>query len=100
MQQRGFSWSLPGLVLLIVFSAACKEKKEPARAERPQGNQPILAEGFVVRTTSLSENIEVPGTLLPFEATEIRPEISGRVVSLNIPEGSNVQQGAILVKLF
>lgn len=99
MQQRGFSWSLPGLVLLIVLSA-CKEKKEPPREQREQGNQPILAEGFIVKTTSLSENIEVPGTLLPFEATEIRPEISGRVVSLNIPEGSFVKQGALLVKLF
>lgn len=79
---------------------ACKEEKKEEEPRRNRAGGPIQAEGFVVRTTSLSENIEVPGTLLPFEVTEIRPEITGRVVRLNIPEGSNVQQGTILVKLF
>ncbi len=50
--------------------------------------------------SALSENIRVPGTLLPFETTEIRPEISGRIVQLDIPEGRVVQKGALLVKLF
>jgi membrane fusion protein (multidrug efflux system) len=54
----------------------------------------------VVRTRPLNENIEVPGTLLPYETTEIRPEISGRIVDMNIPEGRVVQKGALLVKLF
>lgn len=67
---------------------------------RARSGGPIQAEGFVVRTTSLSENIEVPGTLLPFEVTEIRAEITGRVVQLNIPEGSYVKKGTLLVKLF
>lgn len=79
---------------------ACKEEKKQEAPRRARGGGPVQAEGFIVRTTSLSENIEVPGTLLPFEVTEIRSEISGRVVNLNIPEGSNVQQGALLVKLF
>jgi membrane fusion protein (multidrug efflux system) len=33
----------------------------------------------------MSEDLEVPGTLLPYEETEIRPEISGRLVALNNP---------------
>lgn len=61
---------------------------------------PLPVEGFIVRTTSLSENLEVPGTLLPFEETEIRPEISGRLTRLNVREGGYVQQGALLAKLF
>ncbi|MGZ5253119.1 MAG: efflux RND transporter periplasmic adaptor subunit, partial [Flavitalea sp.] len=44
--------------------------------------------------------IEVPGTLMPFETTEIRPEISGRLVSLNIPEGRFVNKGTVLAKIF
>ncbi len=63
-------------------------------------NFPLQAEGFIVKTKILSENIEVPGTILPFETTEIRPEISGRIVALNIPEGHIVQKGTLLVKLF
>jgi len=49
---------------------------------------------------NLAENLEVPGTLQPFEETEIRPEISGRLISLKIVEGGSVQKGALLAKLF
>jgi membrane fusion protein (multidrug efflux system) len=92
-------WILTGLVLSLAVMACNQDKKEET-PRRSRGGGPIQAEGFVVRTTSLSENIEVPGTLLPFEVTEIRSEIPGRVVRLNIPEGSNVSKGTVLVKLF
>jgi membrane fusion protein, multidrug efflux system len=99
MHMRFKQWIVTGLVLSLAVMACNEEKKEEA-PRRPRGGGPVQAEGFIVKTTSLSENIEVPGTLLPFEVTEIRPEISGRVVRLNIPEGSHVQQGTLLVKLF
>jgi membrane fusion protein (multidrug efflux system) len=83
------------------FSISCKEKKPDANVGPSRSvNVPIQAEGFIVRTISLNENIEVPGTILPYETTEIRPEISGRIIELNIPEGRVVQKGALLVKLF
>jgi membrane fusion protein (multidrug efflux system) len=61
---------------------------------------PIQAEGFIVKTRLMSEDIEVPGSLLPYEETEIRPEISGRVVSLNVREGNYVSKGVLLAKLY
>lgn len=91
------------LVVVVFFVAAisCKSEKKPeAQVNRPNPNQPLQAEAFVVRTKQLREKIEVPGTLMPFETTEIRPEISGRIVDLNIPEGRLVQKGTLLVKLF
>ena len=48
----------------------------------------------------MSEDIEVPGSLLPFEETEIRPEVSGKIVSLNIREGNFVNRGTLLAKLY
>jgi membrane fusion protein (multidrug efflux system) len=91
-----------GIILAFIFVSCKNEKKEaPANAGRTGGgDRPVQAEAFIVKTKSLSENLEIPGTLLPFEATEIRPEISGRVISLNIPEGSFVQKGALLAKMF
>jgi membrane fusion protein, multidrug efflux system len=93
------------LFALILISAistlSCKQnKEEPTNMPARSVNPPLQAEGFVVKTRPLSEKIEVPGTLLPFETTEIRPEISGRIVELNIPEGRVVQKGTLLVKLF
>ncbi|HKH61724.1 MAG TPA: efflux RND transporter periplasmic adaptor subunit [Flavitalea sp.] len=89
------------LLLLVLLSCENKNKNTPqANAAAQRGNRPMQAEGFIVKTKSLSENIEVPGTLLPFEETEIRPEISGRIVYLNVPEGRFVTKGTILAKLF
>ena len=53
-----------------------------------------------MKPSSISEKLEVTGNILPFESTEIKPEISGRVVYLNIKEGAMVSKGQLLVKLF
>ncbi|RYG02249.1 MAG: efflux RND transporter periplasmic adaptor subunit [Chitinophagaceae bacterium] len=87
---------------MSTFFFACKEDKTKTAQlpAAPKGNAAIQAEGFIVKEKSLSENIEVPGSLLPFEETQIRPEISGRLVQLNIPEGNFVKKGYLLAKLF
>lgn len=99
----GKGWIVSIIVLSSIIVSCKNEKKQNAPANNRAaggGNRPVQAEAFIVRTRPLSESLEVPGTLLPYEETEIRPEISGRVVSLNIPEGSFVQKGTLLVKLF
>jgi membrane fusion protein (multidrug efflux system) len=97
----GKGWIISGFIMSSIFISCKSEKKEKAPANnRPGGDRPVQAEAFVVKTKSLSENLEIPGSLMAFEETEIRPEISGRVVWLNIPEGSFVQKGTLLVKLF
>lgn len=63
-------------------------------------NAPVRVEGFVVSPQTISETAEVPGTLLPFEETELHPEVSGRVVQLNVREGQFVSRGALLLKIF
>lgn len=89
------------LIILFFTIVSCKEKKaEVNRIPARSVNMPVQAEGFIVKTRPLSENIEVPGTIMPYETTVIRPEISGRIVEMNIPEGRIVQKGALLVKLF
>ncbi|MCC6723068.1 MAG: efflux RND transporter periplasmic adaptor subunit [Saprospiraceae bacterium] len=100
--------SFPSSCLLLVVIGlssvlACKsEKKEeaPQAAGGPKKDMPVQVNGFVSIQKQMTEKLEVPGTLQPFEETEIRPEISGRLVSLQIQEGATVQKGALLAKLF
>jgi len=97
--------TIPGFcaLFLCIILFSCKDEKSKSAAESPaapRGNVAIQAQGFIVKERSLSENIEVPGSLLPFEETDIRSEISGRLVQLNIPEGSSVKRGYLLAKLF
>jgi membrane fusion protein (multidrug efflux system) len=89
------------VVLFIITTISCKEKKKAPEVMTVRSvNLPVQVEAFIARTRTLSESIDVPGTLLPYETTEIRPEISGRIVEINIPEGRVVEQGTLLVKLF
>jgi membrane fusion protein (multidrug efflux system) len=89
------------LIFILLSVVACQQKKKEASVIPTRSvNVPVQAEAFIAKTRSLNENIQVPGTLMPFETTEIRPEISGRIVELNIPEGRVVREGTLLVKLF
>ncbi len=92
------------LALLAVLPGCSSNKEEKksgqAGAASSNRNAPVNVEGYVVNTSSISNNIDVPGNLLPFESTELHPEVPGRVVSLNISEGNNVRKGEVLVKLF
>ena len=60
----------------------------------------LLVDAFLVEQSSVSENVEVPGTLFPFEETQIRAETGGRIIKLNIEEGATVSRGTLLVKIF
>ena len=60
----------------------------------------LSVEGFVVHPTLLIETIQVSGTLKPYEETVLMPEVAGRVVMVNLPEGKFVKKGVLLVKLF
>ncbi len=87
------------LSFLILF--ACKsDKKENAAPARPAGFNMAAVEGFVVKPTALTESVTAGGTIIPSEATELHPEASGRVVSLNLPEGRSVRKGELLLKVF
>ena len=79
------------------------KKDDKSKTGKPGGRQasgPLKVEGYVVKTSVLNQSIDIPGSLLPFEETEIHPEVAGKVVMLSIKEGSFVSKGTLLAKLF
>ena len=97
-------WKVIVFAMLMYVLQACgsteKDKPTPAAGNKPSGPPILQVEGYVVRTYTLNENIEVPGTLLSFEETEIHPEVPGKITMLSIKEGSVVSKGTLLAKLF
>ena len=88
-------------LLFISVFMACKQKKANIAVAGRQAAQQVLAlEGLIASSKTINAQIEVPGTILANESTEIRPEVSGRVVHLNIKEGGFVAQGTLLAKLY
>ena len=102
-----FKLLLTGIVSILLISCGSSDKKTttqsaPAQAGRgAAAKQPPLAvDIYVIRPTLINEKIEVSGSLLANEITEIHPEISGRLVRLNIAEGKFVNKGALLAKIY
>lgn len=85
-------------ITLVLFSCNSENDKPVPGRQRQSGPMPV--DGFVISQSSISEDVEVPGTLRPFEETAIRAEVGGRVVKMNIREGSVVGKGTVLIKLF
>ncbi|MES2850717.1 MAG: efflux RND transporter periplasmic adaptor subunit [Bacteroidota bacterium] len=85
---------LPGFVFLF---SACKDKSKENNKAR--GNAPVIVDVLIAQPQPVNSIIEVNGTVVANEFTEIRPEVSGRLTYLNIPEGSAVAQGTVLAKI-
>jgi membrane fusion protein, multidrug efflux system len=95
--------SIISLCLLLIFIlSACSSdrKKEAAAQQKGTKPPPPKVTAFVVQTQTISDVLEVPGTIVAEDATEIHPEVSGRIVSLNLREGAYVGKGAVLAKLY
>lgn len=91
------------LVFLFLSITSCGNKKNKIEAPQQGGaakTPPMRVDGYIVKTESFGESIEVPGNIVANEVAEIHPEVSGRIVYLNVAEGKYVGKGTLLAKLF
>ena len=86
--------------IIAGLAISCKDEKKQAAPQAGRQQGPMTVVGYIVKTGPVSEPLQLPGTLLPMEETEIHSEVNGRVVSHAINEGAYVNKGALLVKLF
>ncbi|MEO8416062.1 MAG: efflux RND transporter periplasmic adaptor subunit [Ginsengibacter sp.] len=98
-------WKLLAGILFLFYLSSCSNKSNdpadpPKNVKRQDANTPLAVEGYIVAPSVLNTNIDVAGTLLPFEETEIHPEVAGKVIMLSIKEGSIVKRGTLLARLF
>lgn len=90
--------------LIVFFLSSCggKESKDAAKGPSggPQKQPPLAVDAMIASTKAISADIEIPGSLMANETTEIHPETSGRLVFLNVKEGTVVGKGTLLAKLY
>ncbi len=98
-------WKLFAGIIFLFFISSCGSKSKDSTSKKKAGpksdsHAPLSVEGYLVGTSVLNSSIEIAGTLLPFEETEIHPEVAGKVVMLSIKEGTVVRRGTLLARLF
>ena len=84
------------LLLSLSLFASCKhEIKDDKSKQKP----PVKVDVIVAGNEDIPKTIEVNGNVLSNEMVELHPEISGRLIYLNIPDGEKVEAGTILARV-
>ena len=82
---------------LVCFLIGCGGKKDNSKTS--QKAAPPIVDVMIAATQSISNNIEVNGTVVPDEFAELHPEITGVLTYLNVKEGSLISKGTILARI-
>jgi membrane fusion protein (multidrug efflux system) len=91
---------IPVIALLLLSSCGNDKKKDAAAQQKNGPRPPAKVDGFIVQTQTLNQSIEIPGSLVANESTEIHPEVSGRITYLNVREGAYVTKGSVIARLY
>jgi|ERR1035437_1376685 membrane fusion protein (multidrug efflux system) len=101
MKKKSTLWIAIVMVALVAFFlklAFTKSDEKDKRGDKEKVQKKVDA--IIVKPTLLINEISVSGSLLAFEEVELKNEVAGRVVKINLPEGKFVKKGTLLVKLF
>lgn len=84
---------------VIIYLNKCRNTPQSLMTANP-GQQPVMVSAVVVKPSTISDKINSSGTVLANEEVELRNEIPGRVIHIYFKEGSRVNKGELLVKIF
>ncbi len=85
---------------LLFTSCGGKDSKDTPPGAAAQKPPPLSVDAIIVSARAVNTDVEIPGSLMANESTEIHPETSGRLVILNVKEGAVVGKGTLLAKLY
>ncbi len=86
-------------LLVIVLLTACKSKKEEAAKTQKPAQQAAVVDVIIAQAQTVTSRIEANGTVVSNEYVELRPEVSGRLTYLSVPEGQYIKQGTVIARI-
>jgi membrane fusion protein, multidrug efflux system len=86
-------------LLVIIKLVFLKPQNSANVSSGPPKPQTAIVTGFVANPMIIENKITSSGTVLANEEVELRPEVSGKLVSVLFKEGTNVEKGELLVKI-
>ena len=93
----GRTLSIPAFFLFLIIFSQCKSK--PKETNSPRVNAPVIVDIIIAKRESISNVIEASGTVIAGEYVELRPEVSGRLTYLNLPEGRLISKGTVIARV-
>lgn len=96
LNRHYFSSFILTLAVTLLMSS-CREKKDTFKQKNNSG--PTIVDVIIAKTERISDRVEVNGTVVANEFAELRPEVSGLLTFLEVPEGKTVQKGTVIARI-
>ncbi len=89
------------LIGIVLYMNKCRDSN-PSKSANQKGpsTATMQVSGYVVKSTSISEVVNVTGSLLSNKEVEIKNEIAGKLVKVYFKEGGQVKKGELLAKIY
>src|ERR1700741_27825 len=90
------------IALLAVVKIMFLSPKDAGKSAGPASGAPAQASPvtvYVAVTENINNKVFASGTILANEEVVLMPEMGGKIISMNINEGSHVNKGELLVKM-
>ncbi|WP_229206698.1 efflux RND transporter periplasmic adaptor subunit [Dyadobacter crusticola] len=81
----------------LFIALSCGEKKDTFQQKGSGG--PTMVDVIIAKSEKVSDQVEVNGTIVANEFAELRPEVSGLLTYLDVPEGKTVQKGTVIARI-
>lgn len=83
---------------MCFLMASCHSKKPQTPSDK-KDDQPIIVDVLVAKAQNVNNIVEANGSIIASEFVELHPEVSGRIIYLNIQEGTIVKEGTVLARV-
>ena len=102
MKKKSTLWIAIILVLIVAFFLKVGFSKSSDKDDKrnAKGKKERKVDAYIVKPSLLINEISVSGSLMAVEEVDLKNEVAGRVVMINLPEGKFVTKNTLLVKLF
>lgn len=87
---------LAAFFITIGFTKSGNNKDKKGLKEKSEKK----VDAYIVKTSLLSSDITVSGSLEAYDEVDLKNETAGRIVYVNLPEGKFVRKGTLLIKLY
>lgn len=81
---------------IVIAIISCDSRKEEPKIKK---DPPVIVDVLIAAYQKVDNSIEANGTVIANESVQLHPEVTGRLVYLNIPEGKHVAKGAVLARI-
>lgn len=86
------------LAFFCTFILSCSEKKDNFKQDKNKSDATVV-DVIIAAPENVSDKVEVNGTVVANEYAELRPEVSGLLTYLNVPEGKTIQKGTVIARI-